>query len=209
MVYKTIMNVDLTDPAPLSPAKIAAAMRALLLGLARLFYFPLGDRRSYLIIPFQSYLQRTFLRFERLIARHEAGTLLPPRPRPKRAPSTTPRKNPRIRFPSRKNWVVAELGHHAAGFRYALDTLLARPDSAAFIAQYSQAQRLLRPICHMLGITPACITLLPKRARKPRPTKPRPAKPRRLTRKQRQAILWYPNSEGKPMNLLPRRLPRD
>ncbi len=198
------MNVDLTDPAPFTPAKIAAALRALLLGLARLFYFPLGDRRSYLIIPFQSYLQRTFLRFERLIARHEAGTLLPPRPRPKRAPSTTPRKNPRIRFPSRKNWVVAELGHHAAGFRYALDTLLARPDSAAFIAQYSQAQRLLRPICHMLGITPACITLLPKRARKPRPPKPR-----RLTRKQREAILWYPNSEGKPMKLLPRRLPRD
>ena len=196
------MQFDLTDPAPFSPAKLAAALRALLLGLARLFYFPLGDRRSYLIIPFQSYLQRTFLRFERLVARHEVGTLLPPRKRPKRAASS--RKTPRLRFPSRKNWVVAELGHHAAGFRYALDTLLARPDAAALIAQYSQAQRLLRPICHMLGITPACITLLPKPARKPRPPKPR-----RLTRKQREAILWYPNSEGKPMKLLPRRLPRD
>ena len=56
----------------------------------------------------------------------------------------------------------------------------------------------------MLGITPACIPPLPKR-----PRKPRPAKPRRLTRKQREAILWYPNSEGKPMNLLPRKLPKD
>ena len=111
------MQFDLTDPAPFSPAKLAAALRALLLGLARLFYFPLGDRRSYLIIPFQSYLQRTFLRFERLVARHEAGTLLPPRKRPKRAASS--RKTPRLRFPSRKNWVVAELGHHAATHRHA------------------------------------------------------------------------------------------
>ncbi len=30
-----------------------------------------------------------------------------------------------------------------------------------------------------------------------------------LTRKERKAILWYPNLEGKPMKLLPKKLPRD
>jgi hypothetical protein len=60
----------------------------------------------------------------------------------------------------------------------------------------------------MLGITPTALPPQPPRARKPRP-KPAP-KPKRLTRKQRETILWYPNMEGRPMKLLPPgRLPRD
>jgi hypothetical protein len=55
----------------------------------------------------------------------------------------------------------------------------------------------------MLAIAPACIPPLPRRPRKPRP-KPEP-KPRRLSYKEREALLWYPNLEGRPMKLLPPR----
>jgi hypothetical protein len=56
----------------------------------------------------------------------------------------------------------------------------------------------------MLGVVaPACIPPLPQRPRKPRP-RPEP-KPRRLTRKELKALLWYPNIEGRPMNLIPPR----
>jgi hypothetical protein len=44
---------------------------------------------------------------------------------------------------------------------------------------------------------------LPKRPRKPRP-KP-PPRPKRLTLRELKALLWYPNIEGRPMNLIPPR----
>jgi hypothetical protein len=55
----------------------------------------------------------------------------------------------------------------------------------------------------MLAIAPACIPPLPKRPRKPRP-RPEP-KLKRLSYKEREALLWYPNIEGRPMKLLPPR----
>ena len=87
-----------------------------------------------------------------------------------------------------------------------METLLARPDMAGILALYPQAQAMFRPVCHMLGIVVASVPPLARRARKKRP---RPARAKRLTRREREAILWYPNSEGTPMKLLPRRLPRD
>jgi hypothetical protein len=56
----------------------------------------------------------------------------------------------------------------------------------------------------MLGLTVPALPPLPPR--KPKP--PRAKKPRRLTRAEREAILWYPNYEGKPMQLLPPRRSR-
>ncbi len=199
------MFFDLLASEPFAPAKIAAALRAILLALAEAFYVPSpAHPRTPLIIPFQSYLQRIFLRFARLVERHEAGTLTPPRKRAKRTTPEKPRANPRLRLPQRKAWVTQEVGVRAVWSASALRTLFERPETAQLLAQIPQAQRLLRPLCRMLGITTPAIPAL-----KRRPRKPRPAKPRRLTRKQREAILWYPNSEGKPMKLLPRRLPRD
>ncbi len=153
------------------------------------------------------YLQRTQRRFEHLLVRLAAG--IAPRKRAPRPKSATPkpRKNPRFRLPRRKDWLGGLLVWHARGYAAEIASALDHPGTGALIAASPQAQRLLRPLCHMFGLTPACIPPLPKRPRKPRP-KPTP-KPRRLTRKQREAILWYPNSEGKPMKLLPRRLPRD
>ncbi len=155
------------------------------------------------------YLQRTQRRFEHLLVRLAAG--IAPRkraPRPESASTAPkPRKNPRFRLPRRKGWLGDLLLWHGRGYAAEIASALDQPGTGALIAASPQAQRLLRPLCHMFGIAPACIPPLPKRPRKPR-KKPAP-KPRPLTRKQREAILWYPNSEGKPMKLLPRRLPRD
>ncbi len=205
------MFFDLKSPQPYAPAVIAAAFRAILCALVNAFatlsprYLdPNPDPHAHLVTPFTLYLQRTFVRFTRLIARVEAGTLTPPKPRAKRARAETPRKTPRLRLPRGKAWVIRALPWRAITQATDLTTLLARPEVAAIVTAHPQAQRLLRPLCHMLGIAPICV---PKRP--PHPPKPRPRKPRRLTRTQREAILWYPNSEGKPMKLLPKRLPRD
>ncbi|MCX7384960.1 MAG: hypothetical protein NT133_26875, partial [Alphaproteobacteria bacterium] len=129
----------------------------------------------------------------------------PPRaPRPKREPGE--RKTPRLGLPNRKLWLASEIGWWGRGFCVQIQYLFNEPETAALIAGSPQAQRLLRPFCRMLGIEVPCIPPLPKRPRKPRP---KPVKPRRLTRTEHEAILWYPNSEGKPMKLLPRKLPRD
>jgi hypothetical protein len=118
-----------------------------------------------------------------------------------------PRKSPRIRLPTRKSWLGGAIGWYGRGYALQIEHLLGEPETAALLAASPQAQRLLRPLCRMLGIVPAGVLPLPPRVRKPRP---RPArKPKRLTRREREAILWYPNSEGRPMKLLPRRLPRD
>ena len=152
----------------------------------------------------QGYFLRTRNRFARLLALLKAGVA--PRiyaPRPKR--EETPRKTPRLRLPGRKGWLGHEIGWFGRGYAQYIEQALNDPETAVLIAGSPRAQRLLRPTCRMLGLAVPAIAPLPARPRKPRPA----PKPRRLTRTQREAILWYPNSEGKPMKLLPRRLPRD
>ena len=168
--------------------------------------FSRDPRRVALHAPLANYIRRTARRFDRLMARLLAGQLAKPRParprpaRPDAAPALRP---PRIRFPAARGWIVADLKHYAAVYGGQLTYLLGQPDHAERVAACPQAHRLLRPLCHMLGIAPACIPPLPKRPRKPRP-KPEP-KPKRLTYKEREALLWYPNIEGRPMKLLPPR----
>lgn len=176
------------------------AMIFRLIGLRAAAPVPLVDLHRYIV--------RIRQRFERLIARLAAGT--PPRiypPRPVGA-EVKPRNNPRLRLPTRKGWFGTLLGHNGRNFASQVQHLLNEPDVAALLAPSPQAHRLLRPFCRLLGIAPACIPPLPRRTRKP-PPQPRPPRVRRLTRRMREAILWYPNSEGRPMKLLPRRLPRD
>ncbi|MCX7381723.1 MAG: hypothetical protein NT133_09990 [Alphaproteobacteria bacterium] len=152
-----------------------------------------------------AYLIRVRARFLRLMPLLLAGA--PPKVWPRRASRERgERKTPRLRLPGRKAWLGSEIGWWGRGFGLQIEYLFNDPETAALIAGSPQAQRLLRPLCRMLGLTVPAIPPLPARPRKPRP---KPAKPKRLTRREREAILWYPNSEGKPMKLLPRRLPRD
>ena len=136
----------------------------------------LAAARSALLVRAWSYIGRTSTRLARLFARYQAATLAqstlakPRLPRPGR---TTPRPaTPRL--PTRKSWIVATVGYTAAGHASQLNHLLARPDFAEFIAAAPQAGRLLRPLCHMLGIAPPPALARPKPPRKPR-TPPAPA----------------------------------
>jgi hypothetical protein len=151
-----------------------------------------------------NYISRTRIRFERLLARLAAG--IHPRrrtPEPPRSAEPSPRAIPRFRLPRRNAWLRGFLGYYVSGYGSQIAFLLDEPETAALIAASPQAQRLLRPFFRMFGIAPACIPPLPKRPRKPRP-KPTP-KPRRPTRRELAALLWYPNIEGRPMQLIPPR----
>jgi hypothetical protein len=194
-------GISLEAPGEPLPAALGVAYRLALI-LAHLAALVsrglLGDpRRVGLILPLWRYITRTARRFGRLAAAHAAGK--PPKPRV-RKPHSGPRA---VRLPQGRAWLVVALRHHAAAYAGQLAYLLAQPDAAALVAGSPRAQHLLRPLCRMLGIAPACIPPLPKRPRKPRP-KPAP-KPKRLTRKQLEALLWYPNIEGRPMKLIPPR----
>jgi hypothetical protein len=196
-------------PAPVAANPIEDVVRRFGISIAGLLKFvfhaffchpnpPISGQDLY------NYLSRTSRRFERLLARLAAG--VQPRRRTHETPPSAepkPRANPRLRLPRRNAWLRTALGYYVSGYGSQIAFLLDEPETAALIAGSPQAHRLLRPFFRMFGIAPACIPPLPKRPRKPRP-KPEP-KPRRLTYKEREALLWYPNIEGKPMKLLPPR----
>ncbi|MCX7380579.1 MAG: hypothetical protein NT133_03970 [Alphaproteobacteria bacterium] len=153
-----------------------------------------------------NYLIGGVRRFERVMVRIAAGEVF--RKRKSRAGAVRkPPVGPRPAFPRTKGW-VGFLGWEVVGFTAQLAYQMNRPEVAAIVAASPEAQRVLRPMFRLLNIDVACVPPLPRRPRTPR-SKKVSTKPKRLTRKEREAILWYPNSEGKPMKLLPRRLPRD
>jgi len=94
---------------------------------------------------------RIATRFETLFAKWQAGTL--PKPRPSRANRhRVARPNPRL--PEGRAWVVVHVGYQAANLASQLQHLLADPAMADFLQAAPQAGRILRPLCHMLGIDP-------------------------------------------------------
>jgi hypothetical protein len=109
--------------------------------------------RAPLLVLAWSRIGRMAARFERLFALWRAGSL--PQPRPPRARRPTgPRQYARL--PSGRIWLVA-LVRDAAPAASQLQSLLAAPDLADFLAACPQAGRILRPLCRMLGVplTPA------------------------------------------------------
>ena len=60
-----------------------------------------------------------------------------------------------------------------------LDLLVQEPELRLFATEVPRAARLLRPLCHALGIRPPAELQLPPRPRRKRP--PRPRAPRRLS----------------------------
>ena len=129
--------------------------------------------RTALLVLVWGRIGRTVARFEALFARWRAGTL--PKPRRSRAGQpTTPREKSRL--PAGRAWLVHVVGYEAAGRASQLQHLLARPDMAEFLQAAPQAGRILRPLCHMLGIDP------PLEARRAQPPPPTPATPKPPTR---------------------------
>ena len=121
--------------------------------------------RTALLVLVWGRIGRMANRFETLFARWRAGTL--PKPRPSRAGApTTPRET--ARYPAGRAWLVHVVGYEAAGPASQLQHLLAHPDMAEFLHAAPQAGRILRPLCHMLGIDPPLEPSRP-RARQTRP----------------------------------------
>jgi hypothetical protein len=161
------------QPGPLPAELIAAApeisgrLGRILMALAALVAhaFLRDPRHVGLINPLWRYITRTARRFDSIITRRVAGKQRSHAPRPGRVPQSTPRK-PRVRLPTHRAWLVTSLGHFAAGYANQLNHLLSEPEAAALIAASPQAARLLRPLCHLLGISPAALQPPPKQPRK-------------------------------------------
>ena len=127
--------------------------------------------RTALLVLVWGRIGRMVNRFENLFARWRTGTLPKPRPSRARAPAT-PRETARI--PTGRAWLVHVVGYEAAGRASQLQHLLARPDMAEFLHAAPQAGRILRPLCHMLGIDPppqppTRAPKIPRQTRHPRP----------------------------------------
>jgi hypothetical protein len=131
-------------------------------------------------------LNRMRVRFAALVARFLAGTL--PAPRAARArPAAAARSEappPPPSVPRRFGWLmwrkpdVPPLREAVAGWRFHLEMMLEDAELKALLAAAPQAGRILRPLCHMLGIRPTAELRLPRRVRvrkKKEPLPPHPA----------------------------------
>ena len=126
-------------------------------------------------------IHRTINRFERLVTLWQSGKLPKPRPRAARAKRPAP-TTPKPRLPSGQAWLVRRLQDHHVNTRASqLQHFLANTEELQdFLAAAPQANRLLRPLCRMLGVPPP-VPLPPRvqAARPARPLKPRRARPPR------------------------------
>lgn len=169
------------QPAPLTAELRAAApgiaqrLAVILLALAALVAsgFLKDPRRVGLITPLWTRITRAARRFARAMAHLAAGTA----PRPSRPGRGSAGGKPPAPLPSGRAWLVVALRHNAANFASQLNHLLSEPQAAALVAASPQAARILRPLCHILGITPACVPLLPRRRARPKPPAPTPSRP--------------------------------
>ena len=81
----------------------------------------------------------------------------------------------------RSTWVIAPVGHHAAGYASQFQFLLNDPATLATLAAappaaQKSASRILRPLCHILGVT--LPPILQRQAPAAKPRLPRPVRPR-------------------------------
>jgi len=121
-------------------------------------------------------------RFGNLWTRWREGRLLPPRQPPSQP--IAPRKRPvwpaaliepRSPLPRSFGWLL-KLVPQAAMFNSQLQRFLVDPEMVAFLTEVPQAGRLLRSLCHTLGI-PLIPELLRLQPAKPRTPPPQPASP--------------------------------
>jgi hypothetical protein len=156
-VQPTPLPAELRAAIPDITLRLAAILAALAALVARAFLrHPV---HAVHIVPLWNYIGRTARRFTRTLDNLAAGRLRPHVPRPRRTPS---RARAPLGFPTTRNWLLAELRHEAAGYGLQLTHLLEQPESQAILAAAPQAARVLRPLCRMLGFTPAPIQPPPR-----------------------------------------------
>ena len=125
-------------------------------------------------------IARVATRFQALFTRWQTNTLPTPRP----SPAQSRQRAPKPYFPAGHAWLAGSTDHHVRGRASQLEHLLSHPDMPKFLAAAPQAGRILRPLCHMLGITMPATLLLSPRARAggaggglSLPRQPKPPKP--------------------------------
>lgn len=148
-------------------------------------------------------LNRLAGRILRLVARIEAGEA-PRTPRP-RGPRPHRSRPPRPPLPRGKAWLVRLVPELAACAGSQLQYLLTEPDMQALAAADPRIGRLLRPLCHMLGLAPP-----PEIAKPPPAPRARPERPASLEAPPAAASQAAPPSPRRPAPLsasLPAPLP--
>jgi hypothetical protein len=114
--------------------------------------------------------------------RPAAPRAVPAEPRDPAAPRRTRVCAPALgRLPHGRTWLVRVVGYRAAGSASQLEHLLADPAMAELVATVPSVGRMLRPLCHILGISPPVLGFPP-------PPPPRPAKAARPKRETQSAI---------------------
>ncbi len=149
--------------APSLPARFAAAIGLLCRGLA--VSLPQNWGNAALALSAWTRLRRLLARFAALAAAVEAGRFSVPRR--KAAASSRPRPAATaVRLPGGSGWLLrlAPALETRLG-RSQVESLLGDPELGALLAQAPQAGRILRPLCHMLGIEPPTSLRLPRRHR--------------------------------------------
>jgi hypothetical protein len=112
-------------------------------------------------------VNRLRLRFLALVAAFRTGRLRPPRPGRHGGGANGKRPKP-VRLPSKFGWML-RYGSEVACRRSQLEHwLTTNADAAAFIAEVPHSRRILRPLCHMLGIEVPEALRLPPRPRRRR-----------------------------------------
>jgi len=150
---------------------------------------------------FHAYIVRSLTRLATLHAAWRAGTIRPSRARAPRTPTpatsphtthppATPTRPAPPRLPRAHLWLIKQVQATATGY-YQLQSILADPDFAAFIAEVPRAGRILRPLCTALGLELPPPLRLPPRARKPRLRTPRAPRPPAFTRAERYRLRNY------------------
>jgi len=173
------MIQDLSPQTRAAAPDIAAQFWEIVTGLAKLVFHSLARNPARIPIITVVYLRiwHASRRFTTLANALAAGAPTHiQRTRPKRDRKPRP-KTPAI--PQGKGWLLKDLKHEAALFRFRLESLLEDPAAAEIFASTPRAARILRPLCHMLALDPPCLPPLKATARKPaKPKSPAQRKPR-------------------------------
>ena len=125
-------------------------------------------------------LLRLRVRLTELIAAYREGRLSPPRTRTRPEPPPAPAESAEsgsepgraggdgpageqpLRLPHTFGWML-RFGWRFVGYRSLFEQWLEDPEVKALVAEAPQAGRILRPLCHMMGIKPPEALRLPKR----------------------------------------------
>jgi hypothetical protein len=155
--------------APSLPARFTAAIDLLCRGLT--VSLPQNWGNAALALSAWTRLRRLLGRFAALVAVVEAGRI--PAARRTTQAAARPRLGaPAVRMPGGSGWLLRLAP--ALETRIGLgrvESLLGDPELRALLAHAPQAGRILRPLCHMLGIKTPAVLRLPRRPRR-RPDHP-------------------------------------